>query len=158
MVGVDKRPGGVDGGVHGCLDVNRLEPKLDTAARDAGQIEQILDQPHHVRHLAPDEVDGVLPFLGTGAFMLQQAQRIGNGRQGVAQLVGERRQEFVLAPGVKLQLLLRSADREELLPNLILPAPGLDGGAHGANEGDDPHRTLEHRHVAERLHQPRRSR
>ena len=93
-------------------EVDGREPEGDPAALEPGDVEQVVDEPLHVQELAvEDRVD-----LGPGGRVAaDEGGAVGHGRQGVAELVGEHRQVFVLAavglaePG--LGLLQRGHDR-----------------------------------------------
>ena len=68
--------------------------ELDLAARDARDVEQVVDQARQVPHLALD--DRALAFAGVDAAQAHQLQRGQDRRQRVAQLVAEHGQELVL--------------------------------------------------------------
>jgi hypothetical protein len=106
-----------------------------------------------------------LAVLPRGAQNLHPAD---DGRQGRAQLVRERGEEDVLGAvdGLGLgprrdglfeqprPLLLRQLLGREMLSHLVLSAARAQGRADGAQDGDDPRRALDERHVqrvAERL-------
>ena len=76
----------------GHLDDLGLE--LDAAAGDAGDVEQVVDQPREMVHLALD--DGAFALRTRLAAQLHQLQRREDRRQRIAQLVSEHRQELVL--------------------------------------------------------------
>ena len=94
---------------------------------------------HHLPHLArrPD-----------GAGKPQQAHRVADRRERIAQLVGERRQELVLAAIGLLAL-------EKMCARLVLALARAQRAAHGARQRRDAHRALEQRDVAERAHRAR---
>ena len=75
-------------------DLDRLPLQLDLAARDARDVEQIVDQPRQVARLPLDQ----RALLDEDLLALQahQVQRRQDRRQRVAQLVPEQRHEFVL--------------------------------------------------------------
>ena len=95
---VDRGPRGLDGPRDDRARRHRLALQRDHPARDARHVEQVVDQDHQVLDLA---IDGV---AGPGAVRLGQlleAQQLHggpDGRQRIAQLVRQHRQEFVLAP------------------------------------------------------------
>ena len=67
---------------------------LDVAARDAGDVQKIVDQPDQVLHLPFDDLQGLR--IVTVAVQLQDLDGGHDGRQRVAKLVPEHRQELVL--------------------------------------------------------------
>jgi hypothetical protein len=75
-------------------------------ARDARDVEQVVDEARHVAYLAAD--DGAA-LAHPGFVQAADAQQVGGGadrRQRVAQLVRQHREEFVLAPVRGAQLVL----------------------------------------------------
>ena len=96
--GVDDRAAALDGPIQDRRQVNGLPVQVDEPSRDAADIQQIIDQPDHVLDLPLDHFGGVADlFMDVSSLMTDQAQRVGNGGQRVAQLVGEHRQELILA-------------------------------------------------------------
>ena len=95
---VDGRARRLDRLVHHVDDVDALLPQRQLVGRDAADVEQIVDQPHHMLQLAGDDLVGLGPGRGRQAVMLQNLDARADGRQRIAQLVGKRGQEFVLAP------------------------------------------------------------
>ena len=75
-------------------DLDGLGPELDLAARDARDIEQIVDQPDQVSGLALD--DRPLFLEHRFAAQAHELQRGQHRRQGIAKLVSQHRQELVL--------------------------------------------------------------
>ena len=77
--------------------VQPLAAHLDLAQRDARDVHQVVDQLLEVAHVAPDHRDAPVAL----ALQLRRARdgdRAADGRQRIAQLVREHRQELVLAP------------------------------------------------------------
>ena len=74
--------------------------ELDLAARDARDVEQVVDQPHQVLDLALDRSRGLAAIAGSGrrAGMPSRCSGVADRRQRIAQLVRQHRQELVLAP------------------------------------------------------------
>ena len=67
--------------------------KLDVAARDPGDVEQIVYQPGEVARMPLDH----LLLAGRGGIAREQLRRRRDGREGVTQLVPEHGEEFVFA-------------------------------------------------------------
>ena len=107
---VDGRARRLDRLVHDVDDVDALLPQRQLVGRDAADIEQIVDEPHHVLQLAGDDVVGLGLGRDRQAVLLQNLDAGADGRQRIAQFVGERGQEFVLAPIRLAQLLLAALE------------------------------------------------
>ena len=86
---------------------NQFAAEPDLARGDPRDVEQVIDRPGHVPKLPL-----MTPSIRRGAGLAVVAQHfehlhgVGDGGQGVAQLVGEHRQELVLTAVVLLQLFL----------------------------------------------------
>ncbi len=100
---------GLDRVANLVVDVERLAAQLDGPARDPRDIQQVLDQARHLRHLAVHRLEQRLRSLGLDFLGAQHVNRGAHGCQRVAQLVGEGRQEFVLALVGLLDLLVEHA-------------------------------------------------
>src|SRR5258706_2535761 len=68
-------------------DVERLAPELGRAARDARDVEQVLDEPRHLRDLPVHRFEQDALALGIDVFRPQHVQRRPQRRERVAQLV-----------------------------------------------------------------------
>ena len=93
---LDERADGLDGTADDRREVERLLAELDLAPRDAGDVQQVVDQPGQVPDLPLDDLLGPFELL----LRLQLAEEldgVADRRQRVPQLVGEHRQELVLA-------------------------------------------------------------
>ena len=73
-----------------------LAAEVDLAARDPRDVEEVVDQPRHVIELPLDDGDRATGLLAE-ALALEQRQRVPDWCKRVAQLVGEDRDEIVLA-------------------------------------------------------------
>ncbi len=73
-------------------DLGQRGVELDLAPRDPRDVEQIVDEPGHVRGLPPDD----LLLARSVTAQPHQLERGQDRRQGIAQLVPEERQEVVL--------------------------------------------------------------
>ena len=67
-----------------------------TSLSDAGNVEQIVHQPHQMLQLPSDDV--ARPLHGLRLATPEQFHRMNDGSERIAQLVAEHGQEFVLAP------------------------------------------------------------
>ena len=67
------------------------------AVRDARDIEQIVEQQRHVLHLALDHIVGPALLRVGGVLVARDGGGLADRRQRIAQLMRERREEFVLA-------------------------------------------------------------
>ena len=107
-------------------ELDELGLQLDLAARDARDVEQVVDQPRQVVDLALD--DGALALRARLAAQPHQLQRRQDRRQRVAQLVAEHRQELVLRAVGALGGLAQAV---HLLRAPAAPAPGCGRGPAG---------------------------
>jgi hypothetical protein len=160
---LEERAGHLDGlGEHGRkLQWLLLEPHL--AARDARDVEQVVDEPAEVPHLPLDHL--VLALIPSAA-QLHELQGGEDGRQRVAQLMAEQGEELVLAAiglarlaveagvlegqrGAAAQLIGHLQIRE-LEPAVRLRRSERDGPQHAAARGhrDGQHGVIHHRSAA----------
>ena len=97
---LEQRAGALDRRRDDVADFDRVPAKVDLAAGNPRDVEQIVDQPHQVAHLPVDD----RPFaLGAGiAAQRHQLQRRQDGRERIPQLVAEHRQELVLGAAGRL--------------------------------------------------------
>ena len=79
--------------------VDFLQIQRDASARDSGDVEKIVEQAGHVRDLAADHIVRALDDGALLAEALEQLERRAHGRERIAQLVGEHRQELVFLAG-----------------------------------------------------------
>ena len=104
--------------------------KIDLAQADAAQIQEVIDQMHHLRHLSlhhrADAIAGVL----IAACQAHDLQAIANRGQRVPQLVGQRGEKLVFA-----LVLLAQPDDQAI--TLLLAALAL-GDVH--DHADESHR------------------
>ena len=90
----DQRTRHVDRAIDGVAQLESPPVQLDLAAREARHIEEIVDQPGHVRDLTLED----LAFAGEGLRVadFHQLQGGERGRERIAQLVTEHREELIL--------------------------------------------------------------
>ena len=93
-IGLHQRHRGFDRRVENRAQRRRRALHGELAAIDARDVEQIVDQPHQQLQLALHRLMRRIGAPGE----LQRIQRVAERRQRIAQLVGERGEEFVLAP------------------------------------------------------------
>ena len=79
------------------VEVKTLLLQANLVARDAGHVEQVVDQVRQLRGLALDHPEGAAGLVPTGSGTVEDVEAVLDGRQRVAQLVREHRQEFILA-------------------------------------------------------------
>ena len=84
--------------VHHAVQRHPLAAQRDLAAGDARHVEQVVDEAGHLAHLALDHVARPARVGVARVAQAQDLERVGDGRERVAQLVRQRGQELVLAP------------------------------------------------------------
>ena len=91
--------------------------QLDLAAADAGHVEQVVDQPHHLPQLPLHHVARLRQHRRVRRRRASRSdlERVADGRERVAQLVRERRQELVLAAVGLEQRLLRALELRDVV-------------------------------------------
>ena len=94
--GRDGRRGRLDRRRDEAVQRDDLAAEVDLAARDPRDIEEVVDQPCHVIDLPLDDGDRATGLLAE-ALALEQRERVPDWCKRVAQLVGEDRDEIVLA-------------------------------------------------------------
>ena len=72
------------------------EPQLPLG--DAADVEQVVHQPDHLLHLPLDDPAGLLDDRVVGPHLPQDAQGVEDGRERVAEFVGQQGHELLLAP------------------------------------------------------------
>ena len=77
--------------------VEPLGAKVDLSPRDAGDVEEILQQVSHVACLAVDDLTDALEAGLLQLQLLQDDDRVPNGGEWVAQFVGEHGEELIFA-------------------------------------------------------------
>src|SRR5207245_6616654 len=112
--------------------------KLDLASADARQVQQVVDQPAQVLRLPVDDVPFPLE-LGIGrSFDAKELDGIADGREWVAQLMRQNRQELVLAPVGLCQLLDALAQPMfQLLAFRNIPKMGGENGRLAGRNASD---------------------
>jgi hypothetical protein len=133
----DRQLAGLDRAVDDLGDRRALQPQVDLAARDARHFHQVVDQPDDLAHLAPDHLDhavGLAPAVGPA----HQLHRVGDRRQRIAQLVGQGRQELVLAAVGFLQRFLGLHGAGNVERNADVPAVQAVARIPGRGVGFEP--------------------
>lgn len=131
--------------VQHLAQVDGAHVRLDLAARDARDLHEVVDQPHHVVDLAPHHVVVAHRLVGSRPLALEQRQRGLQRRQRIAQLVRQRGQKFGLALVGQPQALQRGAQ-------VVLPVARPQGRPHRTHERRHPHRPLDHGDVGHAVH------
>ena len=105
-----ERPGGLQRAPDDVGEVDPLGAQRDLAARDARDVEEIVDEPDEVADLPAEHVERRREQRLGRRRELHELHRVRDRRERVAQLVRERRQELVLAPvGLAQRLLAADA-------------------------------------------------
>ena len=94
---LDERAAGFDGAIHHRRQLDPLLAEFDLASGDAGHVQQVIDQPGHLVYLPVDHLRGPLQFRYRRTLGTKDLHRIADRGQRVAELVGQHRQELVLA-------------------------------------------------------------
>jgi hypothetical protein len=103
---VDGQPRRLDGAVDEIAQERRLTFQLNLAGRNPRDVEQIVDEPHHVTDLPLHDRAYALDRGRRAAGQANQLETGPDRRQRIPQFVGKRREELVLlAIGIP-QLLL----------------------------------------------------
>ena len=120
-----RRPNGVDAALDDRRQIHRADVEADLAGDNARDVQEVFDEPD-LRHGVP--FDGFQSFHhhgGIDVLVTQRARPAEHGVQRRAQLVRERREEFVLDPVRVLGLLAGGALVLEQARALGGQAPGL---------------------------------
>ena len=89
--------------------IDRSLPQHDAAARDARDVEQVVEQPRHVVGLARDDRARLAAGVVGPLRVVEHAGGAEDRGQRIAQLVRQHRQELLAPPHAVLNLLLRLA-------------------------------------------------
>src|SRR6187402_1833473 len=79
-------------------DVEELLSKKDLALRDAGNVQEVVDQARHVRDLAIEHRASGPQVVLAGIGTIEDLVGVANRTERVAELVAEHRQELVFLP------------------------------------------------------------
>ena len=107
---------------HRLGEVEALAVERELAVCDAADVEEIADEPRHVPGLALDHGGRLHRLVARGIGDFQHMSRRGEGRERIAQLVAEHRQELVLGAARGLYLVhlpRRRAGRHQRAVQLI---------------------------------------
>ncbi len=155
---IDGRPRRLDRPGDDRPDQHRLALQRDDAAGDPRHVEQVVDQVDQVLDLTLDDVAGRRPLRFGQLLQAQQLHGGADRRQRIAQLVGQHRQELVLALGRFLEGAGRRLEGGRPLhdPRLELgvealqrPRLAIEVGEH-ADLGPQDLGHHRHRHVVHR--------
>ena len=93
---LDERPDGLDGTVEDRADVDDFLAKLNFPSADAGDVEQVVNEPGELFDLPLDDLRGPLERLVKFGLSCDE-HGVADGGERVSELVGEHREELVLA-------------------------------------------------------------
>jgi hypothetical protein len=93
----DMRPSRLDRALHDGAQIDPLAAYLHAIAIDSCDIEQIVGQPHELQELPLHGREGLQPDRFVVRRNFQELHRVTNGSEGIPQLMGQGRQELVLA-------------------------------------------------------------
>ena len=142
-LGRDQRLDALDGVGDERLRRDQLAAEHDLAPGDPRDVEQVVDEPGHVPDLPAHELDRPvevsLALVLLGVPLAEHLECVIDGGQGVAQLVGEHRQELVLlavGPGELLGPLSQLAFQPPPLLDVVEDQDdAADRGAVAADRG-----------------------
>ena len=95
--GVEEGPARLDGLLDDLAEIEQRPLDLDLAARDAGDVEQIVDEASEVPALAFDDVDAPGGVAHLAGRLAEDGDGVADRGERIAELVGQHRQELVLA-------------------------------------------------------------
>ena len=125
----EQRPYRVDRGVDDGAEVDGLQFELQLPACDARNVEQVVEQPRHVRHLAMNHLARPRQLVLRQIWQRQHLGSRAYRRQGIPELVRQRGEELVLAVIGLTQRFLALAQ-----PCFgLAPIGHVELGAHGAH-------------------------
>src|SRR4051812_39034002 len=101
------RAAGLEREVDHRAEAHQLAADRELAARDARDVEEIVDEPRHLVDLAVDHRARPFELRREAALLGEQRDRVADRRERVAQLVRQHGEELVLAPVGFAQRLLR---------------------------------------------------
>ena len=95
--GLDDRAARLDGHAERLAQVDRLQGEAQLVPGDARGVEQVVDEPDELRDLPLDAAAGRVEDLRVVRFHPQDFDGVQDRGEGVAEFVGQGRQELVLA-------------------------------------------------------------
>ena len=87
---IDRRPAGFDCVVEDRSEIHVLVAELNFVARDAANIEQVVNQPSQLLHLPPEYAGRFRSQGAVAGIAVEQFQGVSNRRERIAQLVRKR--------------------------------------------------------------------
>ena len=127
-----ERPADLDGPLDDRREIEHLPAQRDLPLAHARDVEQVVEQPLHVPDLPPDHLAGHRRGLGVVRGQAEDLDGAEDGRHGIAQLVRQHRQEFVLAPIGLLQLRERAGPFAFQLPAMGVVGDDRHAAVHAA--------------------------
>ncbi len=89
---------------HDEIEVDPRFLELDFASSDSRNVEEIVKQTRHVSNLPSRDVERLVDHRSVLNLKHQDLKRVRERSERIAQFVGQHREEFVLAPGVLIEL------------------------------------------------------
>ena len=112
--------------------LDALRAQLELVARDAADIEQVVDEPHHLAELPLHRIASLQQHsVRSPSVCLMISRRIANRGERVSQFVRERGQELVLAAVGLFRRVFRSAGNLRLAADTVGRPP-----QHAAQQDD----------------------
>ncbi len=105
LLRVDQRAAGLDRLTNHLVERSDFLVEVDPIVADAAHVEQVVDEAHHLPELQIHHVARALEQTGVVLRELEQLQAVAQRRQRIAQLMSQRREELVLAPIHRAQLV-----------------------------------------------------
>ncbi len=106
--GVDSGASRLESALERLAESSHLLAQLETIARDTTDVQQIIDQPHHLSGLPLHDAARAAQHRIDDVAVLEEPQAVTQRREWVAQLVSQHGEELVLALIRRTQLLLCS--------------------------------------------------
>src|SRR6516162_1100479 len=97
MIGIDRRPAGFNGELNYVCQIDYFLLQINLAAGDARNVKQVVDHTRHVFDLVLDYFQGPLKAGSVGSFELHDLNGVTDGRERIAELMGEHGKKLVLA-------------------------------------------------------------
>jgi hypothetical protein len=147
---VDERPGRLNRLVENRARVHEILPQANLPARDAGDVEQVVDEPDELPHLPLDDIARPVAALLVGG-QLEDGHRIIDGGERVTKLMGQHGQELILAAVTLAEGLGLPLPFGEVRPPRILAAAVAEGGLDRTYQGPNLDGPPDQRHMPDRL-------
>jgi hypothetical protein len=147
--GFQQRPNRFDGATGGVAQVDVFAAQVGFAARDARNVEQVVDEAGQQPHLTVHHLARVLESRRVVRRELHHFQAVANRRQRVAQLVRQHRQEFILSAIGLAQLRGLPIHFGDVVAHQVLSRTIAQRGSHGVEKLQDVQRAAQQGNVAD---------